>query len=64
LDYEAHLNQYHDHLSWLQALFIAIQSDPDIEPGLNIHNLACIGGHLSQSWLNDLDELRQSVTGY
>ena len=63
LEYEAHLNQCHDHLSWLQALFIAIQSDPDIEPGLNIRNLASIGGHLSQNWLNQIETLQKVTVG-
>jgi hypothetical protein len=60
LDYVEHLDQCHDYLSWLQALFVAIQSDPDIEPNFNIHNLASIGGYLSQSWLNEMDGRRRN----
>jgi hypothetical protein len=59
LDYAEHLDQYRDQLSWLQALFVAIQSDPDIELGFNVHNLASIGNYLSQNWMSQIESMRK-----
>lgn len=54
LECEEPLQACQDQLAWLRTLFMAIQADPDVERGFYVHQLASIGDHLAETWINQL----------
>ncbi|MDE2420269.1 MAG: hypothetical protein KGO49_03685 [Gammaproteobacteria bacterium] len=59
LECEESLQASQDQLAWLRTLFMAIQADPDVEHGFLVHQLASIGNHLAETWMNQLSARRK-----
>lgn len=61
LEFAECLSTYHQQISWLRALLIAIQSDEAVEPGFQVYCLAQIGEDLARTWLIDIEEMRENA---
>lgn len=61
LEFTENLSTYHQQISWLRALLIAIQSDEDVEPGFHVYYLTQIGEDLARTWLIDIEEIRENA---
>ncbi len=59
LEYEESLQACQDQLAWLRTLFMTIKADPDVERGFLVYQLASIGDHLSETWMNQLTASRK-----
>lgn len=56
-----HLADCHDRALWLRSLFVAIQSDEDVEEGFQVHCLASIGSSLTDEWINQIVMCRREL---